>query len=754
MKKILPLLFLLTAVTFQLQAQIPAAGIPPNGYALKGSPVDFTGWERPAGVTSGPSGSADDEIILVENANDIGYIRSMTSKKLFYCDSTDVTFEFKSEPNPNGGTDGFAFYMLTTSTGTPIASPNLGIPLNSVGHAVIFDLYDNDNNNNNPIVGARYFNGNNYSEGSNNGIIGTNRDSAGFTMGAGIWHTVRLRYSFAGPTATNVNLEVFIDGVLRWTGIAFNNLAVPEVKFGFSATNGASNFSKLSIRNVEVKPHPLPPAIYIPTFCTDQAPLAFVYPNGGFAVWYTDATTPNFSVTSPIIDVSTVDSFTYYLGSRVITNSLFCYGDRTEIKIKVHKSPEIDFDFSKIEGCGADTITFTNHSKDADIYNWNFGDGTDTMAFETNHIFNSAGDYIVRLKGQNDFCVDSMSTTIRLENPFTVDFDISKDSICQNGFLEFTNNSKVSDKNNIPTYWKWDFGTAAWDTLITKNPPEKYYYEPGVYNITLTVTNGLPCTDSFTKTVVVDKYPSLDFTRLDTVICAGDNVEFLGTVSTEGLNSLTWDFGDGTPQILNERSITKAYETPGVYTVTANADYRICPDTSFSRQIVVNAIPKINLPKDTTLCYLGNGLEIFDLISNMGGTYLWSTGDTTRKLLVTDPGTYTARVTVNGCSAKDEFTLNRDCYINIPNAFSPDGDGNNDTFIPRNQSEQNIRKFSMQIYNRFGQLIFETKNPGGSGWDGRFNGVEQPFGVYVYTIDVEFNNGMKESYHGNVTLIR
>ena len=60
----------------------------------------------------------------------------------------------------------------------------------------------------------------------------------------------------------------------------------------------------------------------------------------------------------------------------------------------------------------------------------------------------------------------------------------------------------------------------------------------------------------------------------------------------------------------------------------------------------------------------------------------------------------------------------------------------------------------MQIYNRYGQVVFETTNAEGRGWDGRLNGVEQPFGVYVYTIEVTFTNGANESYSGNVTLLR
>jgi gliding motility-associated-like protein len=60
----------------------------------------------------------------------------------------------------------------------------------------------------------------------------------------------------------------------------------------------------------------------------------------------------------------------------------------------------------------------------------------------------------------------------------------------------------------------------------------------------------------------------------------------------------------------------------------------------------------------------------------------------------------------------------------------------------------------MQVLNRWGQLIFETSASDGRGWDGRFNNVAQPAGVYVYLIEASFANDIHEQYQGNVTLFR
>ena len=60
----------------------------------------------------------------------------------------------------------------------------------------------------------------------------------------------------------------------------------------------------------------------------------------------------------------------------------------------------------------------------------------------------------------------------------------------------------------------------------------------------------------------------------------------------------------------------------------------------------------------------------------------------------------------------------------------------------------------MQIFNRWGQIVFETTRTDGRGWDGKFNGKEQPQGVYVYVIDVTIDGTRQEHYQGNVTLLR
>ena len=109
---------------------------------------------------------------------------------------------------------------------------------------------------------------------------------------------------------------------------------------------------------------------------------------------------------------------------------------------------------------------------------------------------------------------------------------------------------------------------------------------------------------------------------------------------------------------------------------------------------------------------------------------------------------------MDGCTGSDTVNVSNDCYLDVPNVFTPNGDGLNDYFLPRQLLSKGLASFSMEIYNRWGQVIFTTSSIDGRGWDGKFNDTPQPEGVYVYVIDATFVDGQKEHHQGNVTLLR
>jgi gliding motility-associated-like protein len=87
----------------------------------------------------------------------------------------------------------------------------------------------------------------------------------------------------------------------------------------------------------------------------------------------------------------------------------------------------------------------------------------------------------------------------------------------------------------------------------------------------------------------------------------------------------------------------------------------------------------------------------------------------------------------------------------IPNAFTPNNDGQNDVFKIKNITDERIIDF--KVFNRWGTILFRTTDPA-VGWDGTNKGQPQPIGVYGYVIQIGYPDGYVETYKGTVTLIK
>ncbi|MES2890908.1 MAG: M43 family zinc metalloprotease [Bacteroidota bacterium] len=162
-------------------------------------------------------------------------------------------------------------------------------------------------------------------------------------------------------------------------------------------------------------------------------------------------------------------------------------------------------------------------------------------------------------------------------------------------------------------------------------------------------------------------------------------------------------------------------------------------------------LPANFLPADTSLCN-GNVLTV-----KLPGykTYTWSTGATNSSIDITQNGIYRLTVTDQfDCTGTDslQVSFTTDCIlVGIPNAFSPNNDGRNETFKPYFPAP--VTGYTMQIFNRLGQLVFETHQPG-EGWDGTFKGAAQDPATFVYSVFFTDFRGAKEKRRGTVVLIR
>lgn len=138
-----------------------------------------------------------------------------------------------------------------------------------------------------------------------------------------------------------------------------------------------------------------------------------------------------------------------------------------------------------------------------------------------------------------------------------------------------------------------------------------------------------------------------------------------------------------------------------------------------------------------------------------GGTYVWSTGATSSAIDVNPQRTttYCATVTTSGgCSdmaCLDIVVLNASS-LEIPNVFSPNGDGVNDVFRMRSE---NITSYSLNVFNRWGESVFKTDDVS-KGWDGSSNGKVMPDGTYFFLLEAKGADDVIYQEKGYVTLVR
>ena len=133
--------------------------------------------------------------------------------------------------------------------------------------------------------------------------------------------------------------------------------------------------------------------------------------------------------------------------------------------------------------------------------------------------------------------------------------------------------------------------------------------------------------------------------------------------------------------------------------------------------------------------------------------YAWSTGATTQTIEVSNPGNYTVSVTFANCELVDEVDLSDECNstIDIPNVFSPNGDGINDIYQLRGQ---NIESVDFWITDRWGRMMF-VGNALTATWDGKLNGNDVPDGVYFIGLHYKYVDEI--NYHDDamsLTLVR
>jgi gliding motility-associated-like protein len=335
------------------------------------------------------------------------------------------------------------------------------------------------------------------------------------------------------------------------------------------------------------------------------------------------------------------------------------------------------------------------------------------------------------------------------------------DTVCLPlGKMIFANLSKISDgsENAFRYLWNFDDTLSGANNTSTQKTPTHFYSNTGPYRVTLKVTSNAGCIkDTLILANTIHRQPQINFGISRKDICLEDAV-FLtdSTINTDGyLNYWYWDLGDG--KIKNTQNVLYIYTSAKIYNVSL---YTInnygCRSETLSKPVTVHSYPTANAGPDRKVLE-GGSLTIQALATGTGLQYVWTPPQYLNNTTILTPKCiepkfdmlYTLTVTgAGGCFKTDDMFVDVLKIPNIPNTFTPNGDGKNDSWIIEYLDEYISNH--LQVFTRTGQLVFESRGMY-KAWDGTYKGKALPMDTYYYII--EPGSG-REPVTGYVTIVK
>ncbi len=415
---------------------------------------------------------------------------------------------------------------------------------------------------------------------------------------------------------------------------------------------------------------------------------------GASYVWNDQSTTGTFNVTQP---------GTYWVQATVSRCSV-----ADTIKVSYRSKPSVDLGPDR-GICKDSSITLIAYNPLIYSYNWSSGSNLPLLNVSR------SGTYHVMVSGING-C--SNSDTVLIAAKPSPSFAFSADtSLCFGQQLHI-------NINDSGAAILWQDGSIS---------PQYNISSGGLYHVLVNI-NGCTIKDSIK--VNFNPVPVV-FLGNDTTICEGKTVT-LNAGNPQ--NSYAWNDGSSLPFL----KVAKQ----GQYSVKVTSNGCIAGDTI---NVLFQSLPKVNLGGDTTIC-------LFDsLVLNVffpGASYRWNNGSVSPGYTVYKAGLYTVQVS-NFCADVSASKVVRmepcETMFKYANAFSPNGDGINDTWQPEVVGKFSI--FDLMVFNRYGQAVHHSNKP--TPWRGTFNNKNLPVGVY-YFIATYFDEyrKVKRRQSGSITLLK
>jgi gliding motility-associated-like protein len=436
-------------------------------------------------------------------------------------------------------------------------------------------------------------------------------------------------------------------------------------------------------------------------------------------------------------------------------NNLSSNCNNVVFKFDFQLLPKAEFNASGLGGCEDYTVTLTNTSSPSDAYQWDFGNGTTSTVFSPTVTYTEPGIYDVQLRVTDSVCLLTDTTQITITVLPEIQLAVSNDTIlCSPLPLVFTANSFGTADSFI-----WSSNNQFTDTLNVTVADSIVNVTPGT-TTTYYISAGNAYCSKIDSVTVYFIGGSLSLTGNDS-ICLNDPTTLTASIQIPGVTfSYVWSpMSILTPTAQQNVVIANPLTSQWVY-VDANGSNG-CFDRdsiyisvgSISGAITAQANPEFVVPgNSTTLTALPAGYSYVWFpqagLSNPYGQITQATPEQTTQYVVN----VTDGICIKSASVKVnvlEVVCDR-TYVYVPNAFSPNGDLENDVLYVRSAI---ATKILFRIFDRWGELVFETTDQA-IGWDGTFRDKLLKPDTYDYYLEATCVQGEQKIIKGNVTLIR
>lgn len=476
---------------------------------------------------------------------------------------------------------------------------------------------------------------------------------------------------------------------------------------------------------------------------------------GPYTYTYTDAGTTIGPITTnnnpEIITVAPTVNTNYAVTT---VSDAYCTGSASgAVDVTVHEIPTAALS-GDAEICANEstdlTIQFTGNAPFNYVYTngvTNFGPVTSSSATTTFPVTPGITTNYTLVSLNDAYCAGTLAGSAAiLVNPLPQPTIAGDLSICD---------GETSTLSATPGFVSYNWSNGASSTSVNTGIG-------GPYAVTVIDGNGCVGTSPAVN-LVVNMVPVVSFTNDTSYSCETTSINFTNTSSFDPGSHFHWDFGDGFTSSLENPS--HVYADSGTYQVSLSitTPATCFNETSQAVEAFFFPLPVAAFTADPWTTEVFNAKVLFTDLSENAVTWNWEFGDGDNSAdkdpvhYFGDIGEFKVKLTVTNVTGCEDHVV-KEIVVNpfyIPNAFTPNGDGNNEYFFDAATGYNlDVASFKITIFNRWGQSVYEADSYT-KYWDGTDrNGNKVPEGVYVYKIEVTTKNSKKHLFNGTVTLLR